>query len=53
MTRITTGSKEEEPTVLDKACEFDSCPSGSPAVGFNASEVSIVPDIIRTPELMV
>ncbi|KAJ5695232.1 hypothetical protein N7536_005644 [Penicillium majusculum] len=32
------GSKEGEPTVLDEPCEFNSCPSGSPAVGFNASQ---------------
>ncbi|KGO42374.1 Survival protein SurE-like phosphatase/nucleotidase [Penicillium expansum] len=32
------GSKEKTPTVLTEACEFNSCPSGSPAVGFNASE---------------
>ncbi|CAI7616857.1 unnamed protein product [Penicillium glandicola] len=33
-----TGSKQTEPTVLTEPCEFDSCPSGSPAVGFNATE---------------
>ncbi|KAJ5773744.1 Survival protein SurE-like phosphatase/nucleotidase [Penicillium paradoxum] len=33
-----TGSKQRTPTVLTEPCEFDSCPSGSPAVGFNASE---------------
>ncbi|KGO74103.1 Survival protein SurE-like phosphatase/nucleotidase [Penicillium italicum] len=32
------GSMEGTPTALTEACEFNSCPSGSPAVGFNASE---------------
>ncbi|KAF9238177.1 hypothetical protein DTO027I6_7860 [Penicillium roqueforti] len=32
------GSMEAEPTVLTEPCEFNSCPSGSPAVGFNSSE---------------
>ncbi|KAJ5281994.1 hypothetical protein N7478_007366 [Penicillium angulare] len=32
-----TGSSQKTPTVL-KACEFDSCPAGSPAIGYNASE---------------
>ncbi|CAG7962054.1 unnamed protein product [Penicillium nalgiovense] len=32
------GSKEGEPTVLTEPCQFNSCPSGSPAVGFNSSE---------------
>jgi hypothetical protein len=31
------------PTNLTEACEFNSCPSGSPAVGYNASEVSLSP----------
>lgn len=35
-----TGSTQKTPTSLTKPCEFDSCPSGSPAVGYNASEVS-------------
>jgi 5'/3'-nucleotidase SurE len=34
------GSTQKTPTALTKPCEFDSCPSGSPAVGYNASEVS-------------
>ncbi|KAJ5110407.1 hypothetical protein N7532_000942 [Penicillium argentinense] len=33
-----TGSSQKNPTVLDEACEFNSCPAGSPAVGHNASE---------------
>ncbi|OOQ84735.1 5'/3'-nucleotidase SurE family protein [Penicillium brasilianum] len=33
-----TGSSQATPTVLTEACEFNSCPSGSPAVGYNASE---------------
>lgn len=33
-----TGSSSRTPTTLDEACEFNSCPSGSPAVGHNASE---------------
>ncbi|OQE46568.1 hypothetical protein PENCOP_c001G07287 [Penicillium coprophilum] len=33
-----TGSKQKTPTVLTGPCEFNSCPSGSPAVGFNSSE---------------
>ncbi|KAL4861174.1 hypothetical protein BDV12DRAFT_204272 [Aspergillus spectabilis] len=32
------GSSQKTPTILTKACEFNSCPSGSPAVGHNASE---------------
>ncbi|KAJ5375915.1 Survival protein SurE-like phosphatase/nucleotidase [Penicillium cosmopolitanum] len=32
------GSSQGTPTTLDEACEFNSCPSGSPAVGHNASE---------------
>ncbi|KAG4031965.1 hypothetical protein MFRU_008g03150 [Monilinia fructicola] len=31
------GSRTSTPTPLTEACEFDSCPSGSPAVGFNSS----------------
>ncbi|CEJ61671.1 hypothetical protein PMG11_10195 [Penicillium brasilianum] len=33
-----TGSSQATPTVLTEACEFNSCPSGSPAVGYNASD---------------
>ncbi|KAJ5667680.1 uncharacterized protein N7477_006250 [Penicillium maclennaniae] len=33
-----TGSSQKTPTVLTEPCEFDSCPAGSPAVGYNASE---------------
>ncbi|KAJ5354929.1 hypothetical protein N7541_005973 [Penicillium brevicompactum] len=33
-----TGSRQETPSTLTEPCEFDSCPSGSPAVGYNASE---------------
>ncbi|KXG48511.1 Survival protein SurE-like phosphatase/nucleotidase [Penicillium griseofulvum] len=32
------GSKQSPPTVLTEPCQFNSCPSGSPAVGFNSSE---------------
>ncbi|KAJ5583151.1 hypothetical protein N7535_001771 [Penicillium sp. DV-2018c] len=32
------GSKQGTPTPLTKPCEFNSCPAGSPAIGFNASE---------------
>ncbi|KAK5807724.1 hypothetical protein VI817_001982 [Penicillium citrinum] len=31
-------SFEETPTTLDRPCEFNSCPAGSPAVGHNSSE---------------
>jgi hypothetical protein len=33
-----SGSSQKTPTALTEACEFNSCPSGSPAVGHNASE---------------
>ncbi|PWY75396.1 acid phosphatase precursor [Aspergillus heteromorphus CBS 117.55] len=33
-----TGSDDATPTTLTEACEFDSCPSGSPAEGYNASQ---------------
>ncbi|KAJ5691771.1 hypothetical protein N7462_001194 [Penicillium macrosclerotiorum] len=33
-----TGSSQKTPTVLTEACEFNSCPSGSPAIGYNASQ---------------
>ncbi|RAK96054.1 5'/3'-nucleotidase SurE [Aspergillus ibericus CBS 121593] len=33
-----TGSDDATPTNLTEACEFNSCPSGSPAYGYNASE---------------
>ena len=33
-----TGSKTAPPTPLADPCEFDSCPAGSPAIGFNASD---------------
>ncbi|ESZ91895.1 5'/3'-nucleotidase SurE family protein [Sclerotinia borealis F-4128] len=32
-----SGSRTGTPTTLTKACEFNSCPSGSPAVGYNSS----------------
>jgi len=32
-----TGSSDAPATTLTEPCEFDSCPSGSPAEGFNAS----------------
>ncbi|KAH9837801.1 sure-like protein [Rhodofomes roseus] len=31
------GSRSKTPTTLDEPCEFDTCPVGSPAEGFNAS----------------
>ncbi|GFF41087.1 acid phosphatase [Aspergillus udagawae] len=33
-----TGSSDKTPTTLTKPCEFNSCPSGSPATGHNASD---------------
>ncbi|KAI0759167.1 survival protein sure-like phosphatase/nucleotidase [Irpex lacteus] len=33
-----TGSKSATPTPLTEPCQFDSCPAGSPAEGFNASD---------------
>ncbi|PGH17603.1 5'/3'-nucleotidase SurE [Helicocarpus griseus UAMH5409] len=33
-----TGSRDEEPSELEDPCQFNSCPAGSPAVGFNQSE---------------
>ncbi|GLB08277.1 hypothetical protein AtubIFM57258_004165 [Aspergillus tubingensis] len=33
-----SGSNDATPTVLTSPCEFDSCPSGSPAVGHNATQ---------------
>ncbi|KAK7014052.1 hypothetical protein VNI00_019451 [Paramarasmius palmivorus] len=33
-----TGSSTAAPTVLQTPCEFDTCPAGSPAVGFNESD---------------
>jgi len=35
--RSGTGSSDATPTVLKQPCEFNSCPTGSPAEGFNAS----------------
>ncbi|KAJ6111332.1 hypothetical protein N7523_007393 [Penicillium sp. IBT 18751x] len=35
---VDAGSSQKTPTVLTEPCEFDSCPAGSPAVGYNASE---------------
>ncbi|EAL84312.1 hypothetical protein KXW98_004328 [Aspergillus fumigatus] len=32
------GSSDKTPTTRTKPCEFNSCPSGSPATGFNASD---------------
>ncbi|KAH9915343.1 sure-like protein [Fomitopsis serialis] len=32
------GSRSKTPSVLDEPCEFDTCPVGSPAEGFNASD---------------
>ncbi|RDW92633.1 hypothetical protein BP5796_02027 [Coleophoma crateriformis] len=36
-----TGSSTGTPSVLTSACEFNSCPSGSPAEGFNASDTRL------------
>jgi hypothetical protein len=33
-----TGSKDVPPTVLKRTCEFNTCPVGSPAEGFNGSD---------------
>ncbi|GIK07655.1 hypothetical protein Aspvir_003321 [Aspergillus viridinutans] len=33
-----TGSSDKTPTTLTEPCEFNSCPSGSPATGYNASD---------------
>ncbi|KAF8183740.1 sure-like protein [Mycena galopus ATCC 62051] len=36
-----TGSSTANPTVLKTACEFNTCPTGSPATGFNASNTRL------------
>jgi len=33
-----TGNSTATPEVLTQPCEFDTCPVGSPAIGFNASD---------------
>ncbi|KAH9922173.1 sure-like protein [Fomitopsis serialis] len=33
-----TGSSTETPETLSEPCEYDSCPTGSPAEGYNASD---------------
>lgn len=33
-----TGSDSATPTPLTEPCEFNTCPTGSPAEGFNASD---------------
>lgn len=33
-----TGSSTATPAVLAEPCEFDTCPAGSPAVGYDASD---------------
>lgn len=33
-----TGSSDATPTVLNTTCEFNTCPVGSPAEGFNSSD---------------
>ncbi|KAF7161351.1 hypothetical protein CNMCM5623_006965 [Aspergillus felis] len=33
-----TGSSDKTPTTLTEPCEFNSCPSGSPATGYNSSD---------------
>ncbi|KAI0944610.1 hypothetical protein AcW1_002279 [Taiwanofungus camphoratus] len=35
------GSASRAPTPLTEPCEYDSCPTGSPAVGYNASDPSL------------
>ncbi|KAL0575140.1 hypothetical protein V5O48_006817 [Marasmius crinis-equi] len=36
--RSGTGSSTTTPTNLTTPCEFDTCPTGSPAIGFNATD---------------
>ncbi|KAJ7079768.1 sure-like protein [Mycena belliarum] len=36
-----TGSSTTTPTVLTSPCEFNTCPTGSPAEGFNASDTRL------------
>ncbi|KAJ7145810.1 sure-like protein [Mycena epipterygia] len=36
-----TGSSTKTPTVLTSPCEFNTCPTGSPAEGFNASDTRL------------
>ncbi|KAJ7041160.1 sure-like protein [Mycena alexandri] len=36
-----TGSSTATPTVLKTPCEFNTCPTGSPATGFNASDTRL------------
>ncbi|KAJ6482930.1 survival protein sure-like phosphatase/nucleotidase [Mycena vitilis] len=36
-----TGSSTANPTVLTSPCEFNTCPTGSPATGFNASDARL------------
>ncbi|KAJ7279075.1 sure-like protein [Mycena rebaudengoi] len=36
-----TGSSTANPTVLTTPCEFNTCPVGSPATGFNASDTRL------------
>lgn len=49
-----TGSSTATPVVLTTPCEYDTCPTGSPAVGFNASDrmsciqFLLKSDLIRT-----
>ncbi|KAJ7619555.1 acid phosphatase [Roridomyces roridus] len=52
-----TGSSTETPKVLTSACEFNTCPSGSPATGFNASNtrlnyVNAFPVKVRYPDAL-
>lgn len=35
---VVTGSSDAPPTTLDKPCEYDSCPAGSPPTGSNSSD---------------
>lgn len=37
-----TGSSSAPATVLASTCEFDTCPKGSPAEGFNASDRELI-----------
>ncbi|TCD60819.1 hypothetical protein EIP91_009488 [Steccherinum ochraceum] len=36
-----SGSNEAPPIPLTKPCEFNSCPAGSPSIGFNASDTRL------------
>ncbi|KIK64940.1 hypothetical protein GYMLUDRAFT_56446 [Collybiopsis luxurians FD-317 M1] len=40
--RSGTGTSTATPTPLTEPCEFDSCPTGSPAEGFNSSDLFLL-----------